>query len=91
MSEADNLAVPTVHLNGTSKATLLEQQASIRDAIRNTIDVLRKAAPHSRDYYPQEGDAWKRAEQQHLARIKLLNDMYGEMMQISLLTDAQNK
>jgi hypothetical protein len=89
MSETEKLAVPTVHLNGTSKADLLEQQAKAREKINETLLALQEASPHPRDYYVQGTEIWNLAVKQHQARVKRFQQTYDELMQISFETDAQ--
>jgi hypothetical protein len=89
MVENEKLIIPTIHLNGTSKKELLEQQADAREAIMNAMMVLRKAVPHSHDYYPQGDGAYLKAAEQYGIQQKRLQDTYDELMQISLETDAQ--
>lgn len=73
------LMTPTVHLNGTSRAALFEQQAEAAGALRRAIQVLQDAAPHGRDYYPQGPDAYKRARSEHEARIATLRSVLAEV------------
>lgn len=62
------LIAPTVHLNGTSKDSLIEQYANVLEA----IDVLQKAmaaaTPHMRDYYVAPVGSYERAMDQHRTR-----------------------
>jgi hypothetical protein len=89
MTQNEKIVVPMVHMNGTSKAELLEQQSDARQAIADAITALRKAAPHGRDYYPREGDAWSQAVLQHQNRVWKLQSVYDDLMQISLETNIQ--
>jgi hypothetical protein len=47
--------LPIIHLNGTSKQSLLEQLEEVYLALSAALDAMRKASPNGRDYYPQPG------------------------------------
>jgi transposase len=55
------MALPTVHLNGTSREELVSLRLDVVEAIREAVVALRKAAPHGRDYYVQGPDAYATA------------------------------
>lgn len=44
------IAKPTVHLNGTSKAELMEQLQASNNAITDAMRVLENNSPNARDY-----------------------------------------
>jgi len=44
---------PTIHLNGTSKESLLNQQLAVYRAALELLNALAHATPHDRDYYVQ--------------------------------------
>lgn len=84
------LAIPSVHLNGTSQEVLLEQYKSALVAITNAQEFLNQAAPHARDYYVQSRkgnpfyNAYYKARDQHLARLNALNIIYKELEVIAI-------
>ena len=88
---SSSLAVPTVHLNGTSKQELLEQQSNARHKISEAITALRHTAPHGRDYYVQGNSAFREAQKQHCNRVRQLEAVLNELLQISLAVDKQGK
>ena len=47
----ENITIPMVHLNGTSKKELLEQLENAYRAVVDAGRVLARATPHDRDYY----------------------------------------
>jgi hypothetical protein len=51
------LAVPTIHLNGTSRESLMEDLLGAYHALTEAIAALGRACPNGRDYYPQGNDA----------------------------------
>ncbi len=77
------LAIPTVHLNGTSRNELLEQVRNAYTALQDAINVMCKAAPHGRDYYPQTSDApYELARTQHYNRITKIEEVMKEYLQM---------
>ena len=83
MTKELNLAVPSVHINGTSKQALLEDLTHAGHAIVQAISALQMVAPHGRDYYPQGSDALRVATSEHLARIQKLQDILSEIAYIA--------
>ncbi len=72
------VAIPTVHLNGTSGAVLLEQLKDARCALDGALQALYAAAPNARDYYVQT-DGFGPAKRQHEARIAKLLELQDEV------------
>ena len=85
MTEQDGLpalAVPTVHLNGTSAEELMNQLRSAALAVQNAMNVLALAAPHGRDYYPQNSNAINDAMEQHRSRMRRLSEVHTELFEL---------
>ena len=62
----DTPAIPEVHMNGTSKKELIDQQLAVYRAAQALQDALAKATPHMRDYYVTlNGDPYTTAQRQH--------------------------
>lgn len=78
------LAVPTVHLNGTSKNGLLEQITEALTALHEAERKLIATAPHGRDYYVQPGDAYAKAEAEHIERVLALRNVISELEHIGV-------
>jgi hypothetical protein len=79
------LSIPTVHLNGTSKESLLEQLRRAVEAVNRASDAVSSASPHGRDYYVQaDPDAFTMAARQHAARIIKLRDIAKELEDIAV-------
>jgi len=76
--------VPSIHLNGTSKQELLEQQLVVMRALRDAIIALRAAAPHGRDYYPQGAGTIDRALEEHSRRLDKLHAIHAEIGGLAL-------
>lgn len=73
---------PTIHLNGTSKEVLLDQNLKAAEAIRDAMLALQQAAPNARDYYPQGDQAYFKARREYEARLDLLNQVLADQMAI---------
>lgn len=76
------LAVPTIHLNGTSQQELENQLREAASAVAKAVEKLCQAAPHGRDYYVQEPDGFQQARAEHRARVERLESVGQELMQI---------
>ena len=74
---------PTIHLNGTSRQELLEGYLSAIAALNRAIDEVSLTAPNGRDYYVQDGEAWRRASAEHQHRMQRLNAVREEIMEIA--------
>ena len=82
------LAIPTIHLNGSNKATMLEDLANAREAIRDAIRALGETMPNGRDFVPTQGsEAFRLAQSQHRARVDALADVMNELMALSVAID----
>lgn len=77
------IAKPTIHLNGTSRESLLESYMAAGDAITVAIQQLIQAAPNGRDYYPQGDGALREAMRQHEERIASLRKVMEELQEIA--------
>ena len=77
---------PTIHLNGTSRESLLEGYNDAFHALHKAREALQDSAPNVRDYYvnPDAG-AFARALTEHDARLEKLTAIMGEM---TALADA---
>jgi hypothetical protein len=78
-----SLILPTVHLNGTSRDSLLEGYMAAMDALRLAIQEVQAAAPHARDYYVQAGDTFCMAQNQHFTRLARLRETLDELNTIA--------
>ena len=83
------LMVPTIHMNGTSKKALAEQNERARNALRLAIEALAAADPNGRDYDPQGPGAIAIAIGQHGDRLQGLTDVLKELHEIAEAIDAQ--
>jgi len=75
---------PTIHLNGTSRESLVTGYRNAYDAIDAAIDMVAKTAPHGRDYYVQSDNAVIVAIAQHQSRLQTLEGLRKELETIIL-------
>ena len=80
--EQKMVALPTVHMNGTSKAELVKQIRDAHVALQIAKNVMCNAAPHGRDYYPQGNDVYSSARAQHYSRLERIEAIMKEYGQI---------
>lgn len=76
---ASAIQLPLVHINGTSAKALVESYELAGQALARAIECLQDAAPNGRDYYALGPDAWKRATQEHTARVDKLRAVYVDL------------
>jgi hypothetical protein len=79
---SQEIMVPMVHLNGTSKQNLLDQYENAIKALEDAKDVLLKSAPNGRDYYPKGPDSYGIAFNQHITRVGKINSVINELISI---------
>ena len=84
MNPKPDLAVPLVHLNGTSRAELLEGYSDAVRALHHAGRALAKAAPNARDYYPLGPGAFAKAADQHEARMAKLREVINELEAVAM-------
>ena len=77
------MMTPTIHLNGTSKRELLEQQLTAMNAVSAARAALAAAAPNGRDYYPQGNEAIQHALDEHATRLGYLETVFAELEAIA--------
>jgi len=73
------MTFPTVHMNGDSKQTLLDQNLKATHAIRDAIDAMHEAAPNARNFYVQGEGAWKAARDEYSNRLRQLDSIRDEL------------
>lgn len=80
--------VPSIHLNGTSKESLMQQLTDVRVAINALLAAMYNAFPNARDYYVQGTDAFIEAEKQWDTRIGIVNNLESEIVEIEFALDG---
>lgn len=84
------MTIPTVHLNGTAKDRLIETLCAASNALDAAYEALKEAAPNGRDYYPQGPGAMEAAQNEHMARLRAVDAVKGEIDRLMLAIDRQN-
>ena len=64
------MRIPTIHLNGSGKKTLLSQVEQALEALQTAVTAMTQAAPNARDYYVQDSGAFETARAEHDSRIR---------------------
>lgn len=81
----NDLALPSLHLNGTSKEELVQRLSEAHLSLQKAREVLAKAAPHQRDYYVQKDQGnYRRARNQHEARLQKIDDVMTELLDLGI-------
>lgn len=93
------MITPMIHLNGTSRETLIDQHKLAIDKIEEALQALEGCAPNARDYYLYSFPALKAAESDHVNRVEklknvkselitMLDAIYNQNWKVSLSTDG---
>ncbi len=77
------IALPTVHLNGTSRSALIAENDAAYDALRAAVRALEEAGPNARDYYVQGDGAFTKAVSEHVARLAALRSVLADLETIA--------
>lgn len=83
------MIVPTIHLNGTSKQSLLDDLDEAFSALNEAFDKLKRTAPNGRDYYLQGEEAFIKAGDAHTTRLRKVHDVIGEIQELMIAIDRQ--
>lgn len=78
-TEQPKLTTPTLHLNGSSYADLMEPLNAAYQALGDAQQALERCWPNARDYYPQGPTAAGQANIQHNKRFKAISDIMSEI------------
>lgn len=74
------MIAPRVHMNGTSRKSLLESIIEASQTISLAIGALRNTAPHGRDYYVISDIAYVQARAEYEARLTRLHETNKELI-----------
>ncbi len=85
------LTVPTVHLNGSGGAALLQGYTEAAKALREALGLLENTSPNGRDYYPQGPEAIGRAQTEHQTRVTKLREVLSELRELSSAVRAAGR
>jgi hypothetical protein len=89
MTDLAKLAMPSVHLNGTDKESLLLGYRAAMTAVNLAIQTLQDTAPHGRDYYVQKDNPIGRAIDEHFARMQKLQRVMDEIEALAIHVSDQ--
>lgn len=75
--------LPSIHKNGTAKASLIEQLMEAKQAVVMAIEALNQACPNQRDFYMRPDEHWELAlsvfRGRKTALIAVRNDLDADM------------
>jgi hypothetical protein len=77
------VSIPTIHLNGTSRESLVSDLRNALQALEAAEKALQHIHPNGRDYYPQGPGAITEAMEQHMARVGKLYEVRRELRAIA--------
>ena len=80
---------PLIHLNGTSKSSLLEDYDQAREMVRSAIEQVQEIEFNARDYYPQGMEVWDQACAEMKDRLLSLQQVADELLAIMEAIDKQ--
>jgi len=82
------MILPTIHDNGTSKDQLVKELIDVHEALDTAYRVMKETAPNARDYYPQGPRKFAIAVEEHLGRLKRLDQIKEEIGELIRGIDA---
>lgn len=83
--------IPTLHLNGTSFETLLNEATKAHAALTHAISALQDMTVHARDYYVQSDSAYSTARAEHEKRVETLRRVQHELLDYTLALMMQKE
>ena len=79
---------PRVHMNGTSRDSLVAALDAAHDTIGQAYESLKQTAPNGRDYYTEGPQAMEKAQDEHRDRLLALHNVQAELYAIILAIEA---
>lgn len=76
------LSVPVVNLNGTSRSELEMQCRDVYDALIKVQEAMSRMTPHGRDYQTVGFERYELARSQHLDRVRSIEAIKEEVHEI---------
>jgi len=73
------MIIPSIHLNGTGRESLLSAVCDAGTACIALLDALAFTAPNGRDYYPQGDASWRQAVREYTARCEAIHKVRAEL------------
>jgi hypothetical protein len=86
-------ALPTIHINGTGADSLQREYRAVRKAVAAAADALAAATCNARDFYPQDPDAWRRAQAERADAFRLLQQVsdYAEAWELHAMDHRRGR
>ncbi len=81
------MQLPTIHLNGDSRETLIEGYCNASNAIEEAYQALKQTSPNGRNFYPQGPEAMAKAEEEHMGRLRRLDAIKIELTDLIVAID----
>lgn len=78
------MMIPTLHLNGTSKGTLIDELCEASHALNVAYAAMKRCGPNGRDYYLQGPEAINVATDEHSDRLRRLDAIKHEIDELTL-------
>lgn len=78
------IKIPSVHMNGDTRKTLVAQHRAVYNKARDLLDALTEASPNGRNYYVQGDDAIKQAVAEARARYAAVHAIKADAETILL-------
>jgi hypothetical protein len=77
--------VPTIHLNGTARETLITEHSNMITAIHDAMDIISMSTCHPRDFYVQPDgtkryEAFRAKRMQHIEQLGKIRDDLQEIL-----------
>ena len=83
LTEGRTMTFPVLHMNGTSADGLIDPLSNAYDALNTAYEALKQTAPNGRDYYVhRDPNALKTATEQHMARLRRVDEIKAELEEI---------
>jgi hypothetical protein len=86
--------LPTIHLNATGRPELVSQLVKAYTQLDLALEKMAQAAPHGRDYYPQDkgeilGPTFLAAAEAHRVRMHKVKEVRDEIEQLAIAVHDQ--
>jgi hypothetical protein len=70
---------PMIHMNGTSRRSLLEGYVNAKRAGEAFREALAECSPNGRDYYPMHDGALNEALEDQIERLQKVNSVINQL------------
>lgn len=84
-----DVIAPTVNLNGSTAASMIDGYSHFLETIRNAEDALKHIAPHGRDFQTRPASVFDLAVRHHRRRAMVLRQLHEEIETMALDVQSQ--